>query len=327
MDENRPPYRLRAPGAAAPAPSYELPAYGDARRPRRRPRVDEHVIRPELDRREMIDGEIMQTFPAEFQHAVQNGDLDYLLRAHLASGYRVASDLVTRHDRDADFASDSAVVRDGIDPRTGSRYREELAFEIVSQQPRTRATRKAPTMLKRGIKRVFAVFVKQGVVAEWQPDESIKEKGRWVNLAADAKICHPSLAEPMPVGAILDAASADDTVARALDAKGNPVIREIRAKEKAAGKIEGLTAGKIEGLTAGKIEGLAAGKIEGLAAGKIEGLAEGKAEAILTVLAGRGLAPADDVRRLILGTKDLATLERWLLKAGTISSPEEIIED
>ncbi len=243
----------------------------------------------------MIDGEIVQTFPAELKHAVQNGDLDYLLRAHLAPGYRVATDLVTRHDRENDFASDSAVVREGIDPRTGSRHREELAFEIVSKQPQAKVTRKAQTMLKRGVERVFAVFVKAGVVTEWVPDERIEEKGRWVELAADAKISHPSLAEPMPVGAILDAASADDTVARALDAKGNPVIREIRAREKA----------------------------EGLAAGE----AKGKAEAILTVLAGRGLLLGDAVRRRILSTTDVATLERWLLKAGTVSSPEEIVED
>jgi hypothetical protein len=241
------------------------------------------VIRPELERREMIDGEILQTLPAEFEHAVQNGDLDYLLRAHLAQGYRVATDLATRHDRKADFASDSAVVRDGIDPETGSRHREELAFEIVSEQPKSRATRKAPTMLERGVKRVFAVFVKRGVVAEWEPDERLGKKGRWVELAADAKISHPSLAEPLPVGAILDAASVDDTVARALDAKGNSVIREIRAQE--------------------------------------------KAEAILTVLAGRGLALDDAVRRRILGTTDLATLERWLSKAGTVSSPQELVED
>ncbi len=303
MDENRHPYRLHAPGAADSAPSYELPAHRDAPRPRRRLRVDEHEIRPEVERREMIDGEILQTFPAELEHAVHNGDLDYLLRAHLAPGYRVATDLVTRHDRKNDFASDSAVVRDGIDPSTGSRYREELAFEVISKQPKAKVTRKAPTMRRRGVDRVFAVFVKTGVVAEWVPDERIKEKGRWVELAADAKISHPSLAEPMPVGAILDAASADDTVARALDAKGNPVIREIRAEEKA--------------------EGLAEGKIKGLAEGEIKG----KAEAILTVLAGRGLSPGAAVRRRILGTADLATLERWLLKAGIVSSPEEVVED
>ncbi len=299
MDENRPRYRLHAPSAADSAPSFKLPAHRDARRPRRRPRVDEHEIRPEVERREMIDGEMVQTFPAELKHAVQNGDLDYLLRAHLAPGYRVATDLVTRHDRKNDFAGDSAVVRDGLDPSTGSRYREELAFEVVSKQPKAEVTRKAPTMLKRGVDRVFAVFVKTDVVAEWVPDERIQEKGRWVELAADAEISHRSLAEPMPVGAILDAASADDTVARALDAKGNPVIRGIRAREKAEGKIEGLA----------------------------EGEAKGKAEAILTVLAGRGLHLEDAVRRRILSTTDLATLERWLLKAGTVSSPEEIVED
>ena len=295
MSEKRSPYRLHAPGAAVSAPSYDLPAHRDASRPRRRPRVDEHEVRPEVERREMIDGEILQTSPAELSHAVQNGDLDYLLRAHLAPGYRVATDLLTRHDWKNDFASDSAVVRDGTDPSTGSRYREELAFEIVSKQNKAEVTRKAPTMLARGVDRVFAVFVKTGVVAEWVPEDGSKAKGRWVELAADARISHPSLAEPMPVAAILDAASADDTVVRALDAKGNPVLREIRAKEKAEGKAEG----------------------------KIEG----KAEAILTVLAGRGLHPGDAVRRLILGTTDLAILERWLLKAGTVTSPEAVVED
>ncbi len=179
------------------------------------------------------------------------------------------------------------MVRDGTDPSTGSRYREELAFEIVSEQKKAAVTRKAQTMLKRGVDRVFAVFVKKRQVAEWVPDEGKKEKGRWVELAADAKISHPSLAEPMPVGAILDAASADDTVARALAAKGNPVIREIRA----------------------------------------EGEVKGKAEAILTVLAGRGLHPGGALRRRILSTTELATLERWLLKAGTAASPEEVVED
>ncbi len=47
----------------------------------------------------------------------------------------------------------------------------------------------------------------------------------------------------------------------------------------------------------------------------------------VTVLAGRGLSPGAAVRRRILGTADLATLDRWLLKAGTVSSPEEVVED
>ncbi len=117
------------------------------------------------------------------------------------------------------------------DPDTGSRYREDLAFEVVSEQTQAAVTRKAPTMLARGVQRVFAVFVKQGRVAEWVQEEG-KTKGRWVDLAADAKISHPSLAEPLPVAAILDATSVDDTVARALAAKGNSVIREISCSAK-----------------------------------------------------------------------------------------------
>ncbi len=72
MDRNRPHYRLHAPGAAVSAPAYELPGYRDAPRPWRRLNVDEHKIRPEVERREMVDGEMLQTFPAEFPHAILN---------------------------------------------------------------------------------------------------------------------------------------------------------------------------------------------------------------------------------------------------------------
>lgn len=297
MSDERPTYRLDAPGASSGA-AYELPAHGDVRGRRRAPRIDEHVIRPEVDRKEMIDGEIRQTSPADLPHAMLNGDLDYLLRAHVAPNYRVATDLLTRHDEDNDFASDSAVVREGIDPATGSRYCEELAFEVVSQQTLASITRKAPTMIRRGVHRVFAVMLKKRRVAEWQPEAAEPEKGKWVQLPADAEIVHPSLSAPMPVAAILDAASADDTVARALAAKGNPVIQQIRAQGSAEGKAEGKT----------------------------EGIAEGMAEAIAKVLEGRGLELSPSTRERILGTRDLATLETWLPKAGTVSSPEDLFD-
>jgi hypothetical protein len=62
----------------------------------------------------------------------------------VAPGYRVASDLKTRFEKESDFASDSAIVKDGIDPKTDRRYLEEVAFEVVSTQSRADVTTKAP---------------------------------------------------------------------------------------------------------------------------------------------------------------------------------------
>ncbi len=69
MDENRPPYRLHTPATADSAASYELPAQRDAPGPRRRPGVDEHEIRPEVERRDMIGGEILPSATAQSQLA------------------------------------------------------------------------------------------------------------------------------------------------------------------------------------------------------------------------------------------------------------------
>jgi hypothetical protein len=57
-----------------------------------------------------------------------------------------------------------------------------------------------------------------------------------------------------------------------------------------------------------------------------EGKAEGMAQAITRVLEGRGLELSPSTRERILGTRDLATLEAWLPKAGTVSSPEDLFD-
>lgn len=256
-------------------------------------RIDQHVIQPEIERKEMIGGKIRPMSPAEYPHATLNSDLDYLLRAHVAPGYRVATDLLTRHDEHNDFASDCAVIREGVDPATGTRFCEELAFEIVSTQSLASVSRKAPVMIRRGVERVFALLVKKGQLIEWISDPDLPEQGRWQPLDGNDRIEHPSLAEPLTVAALLDAASADDTVARALSAKGNAVIEDLKAESKADGRLEGK--------------------------------AEGMSQAILTVLTGRGLVVDEESRAEILRCKDVDTLDAWLLKAGVVSSAEEML--
>ncbi|WP_437754601.1 Rpn family recombination-promoting nuclease/putative transposase [Sorangium sp. So ce1389] len=61
------------------------------------------------------------------------------------------------------------------------------------------------------------------------------------------------------------------------------------------------------------------------AAGRAEGKAEGKAEAVLAVLAARGLTVDSDTRARIAECTDAAALARWLVRAVTAASAEEVI--
>jgi predicted transposase/invertase (TIGR01784 family) len=80
-----------------------------------------------------------------------------------------------------------------------------------------------------------------------------------------------------------------------------------------------------EGRAQGKAEGKAEGRAEGKAEGKAQGKAEGKAETVLTVLAARGLLVSESTRALIKAQTDLITLERWVVRALTAASAEELL--
>ncbi len=295
MDKNRPTRSMHTPGAASLSSSYRLPGAASPLR------VDDHVVEPESSRREvMIDGRIVQKLHADAPHGVQNADLAYVLYAHLAPGYRVATDLLTRFDERNDFASDTAVLKGGTDPATGTRYLEELAFEVISEQQSEKVvTTKAPTMLRRGVRRVFAVFLKQRELREWQPDEDAPRGGRWVLLDPDSSIEDPALSTPMPIRAVLDKAHSDDAVAEALLARGIPVWRRNRAEADA----------------------------EGEARGKAAGIAKGKADAILTILEKRGLAPDAADRSRLRSCKDLTTLDGWLDRALVAGSLADVFTE
>jgi hypothetical protein len=71
----------------------------------------------------------------------------------------------------------------------------------------------------------------------------------------------------------------------------------------------------------GKAEGKAEGKIEGEA----EGEAKGKAEALLMFLKRRGLAITDDQEHRIVTCTDLAIIDRWLDRAFSVASVEELL--
>jgi len=225
MDENRKSYSLKAPGSSG-SPVH-LPGRGPF------PRVDDHLVVPELTRDEMIGGRRIEASPAHPPHAMQHTELDYVVRAHVAPGYRTAADLLTRHDHDSDFATDVCVFKDGTDPATGARHLEEIAFEVVSEQNQGYVSEKALRMHRRGVRRIFTVWIKGQRVCEWSP-----ESRSWSLLDESLRIEDPCLVKPLAVAALLDAAAADNAVVEALAAKGNPALKEREAAVEAKSRAQ-----------------------------------------------------------------------------------------
>src|SRR6185295_6726480 len=108
--------------------------------------VDDHLVQPEVTRDEIIGGQRVVLSPAHEPHATEHSELGYVVRAHVAPGYGAATDLLTRHDEESDFATDTCVRKKGVDPETGGRYLEEIAFEVVSEQKEPWITEKALRM-------------------------------------------------------------------------------------------------------------------------------------------------------------------------------------
>jgi hypothetical protein len=279
MDERRPTYDLKAPGASG--PSIGLPSR------RSFPPLDEHLVEPEVTRDEIIGGRRVVAMPAHPPHATRQFKLDYVLEPHIAPGYIGAADLLTRVDADSDFASDACVYKAEIDPQTGTRHLEEIAFEVVSEQNEGDATEKALRMHRRGVRRIFAIFIKgQRRVCEW----SAESRG-WRLLDPSSHIEDPCLEVPLPVAALLDAAAANQAVVEALAAQGDPAIRRREA------------------------------------AARSEGEAIGKSKTILQFLDARGIAVSPSQREEILRCDDLDRLDRWARRAALASSAAEVLAD
>jgi hypothetical protein len=291
MDENRTRYSLKAPGRGGASPALRLPGRGSF------PRVDDHLVEPEVTRDEIIGGRRVVAMPALPPHADRQSTVDRV-GSCVASGYTAAAELLTRVDEDSDFATDICVRRDGVDPETGARYLEEIAFEVVSEQNVGDVTEKAERMNRRGVRRIFAIFLKRPRVCEWSA-----ESQSWRALDRDSQIEDPCLVTPLPVAALLDAGAAAIAVVKGLAAQGNPELqrREAEARAKA--------------------------EAQGEARGKVMGEAKGKAESILKVLTARGVAVSEEQQQEILSSNDLARLDRWLLRALQASSTGEVISE
>ena len=71
-------------------------------------------------------------------------------------------------------------------------------------------------------------------------------------------------------------------------------------------------------------KGRSQGRAEGREEGREEGQAAARAVTVLEVLDARGLPITDEQRRRIQECKDIDTLARWLRRAVTVASTEEI---
>jgi hypothetical protein len=197
--------------------------------PGRQPRIDERVATPET-REEYIDGRVVHALPASPEHADMQAGLARVLGTSTAPGYVTSVEMLTRTSANWDFAADVSIRKRGPDPETGTRHLEELAFEVKNTQSMSDLTRRAEQLAGRGVRRVFVICVrpgeevdeiKAGPVLEWS-----QEQHEWVELGEDAVIEDACLHGPLPVRALIDAAEGDDTMARTLLDKGNPVLRE-----------------------------------------------------------------------------------------------------
>ena len=269
-------------------------------------------------RHEVIDGRIVYVPPSDIPHGSRHSKVSALLEAYVRSGYDVVSDVLTRTSPRDDLAPDVSVVPLGKDPRTGGRRLEELAFEVVSTQRLSLASKRAAALTGRGVRHVFAIDVKRKRALEWS-----RETNAWEMLPAKGALRDRALALPLPFDALVHMAKSDDAVARALLAKKNPVIDGAIRDGRAEGEAKGRTEGRAEG----RAEGEAKGRAEGEAKGRADGQAQGKADALLKLLRARGLRVSSGHRARISGCTDARRLDRWIRRAVTARTVGDVLGD
>jgi hypothetical protein len=102
------------------------------------------------------------------------------------------------------------------------------------------------------------------------------------------------------------------------------------ARHKFLSLLHGAARGPLRGILEGLTEAYGMGALEmiykeGEAEGEARGRAEGEAKALLKILRTRGLAIDATAEARILATRDLALFDRWLERALTASSVDEVL--
>jgi Uma2 family endonuclease len=252
---------------------------------------------------EILDGEVEYVPPSDEPHGVRQSKIGGLLEVYVVDGYRCAADMLTRAAVRSDVAPDASVYPAERDPRTGGRKLEDLAFEIVGSERLSHAAKKARFLVKRGVRRVFAVDVKGRRVLEW----SMKARA-WEALPDDGEIEDRAFVLPLPLRPLIDASAIDDAVARALIAKNNPVLREENERAEERGKQKGFVAGEIKGRAEGRIEG--------------------KIEALLVFFERKKIPVSKEVeaRLRAAAANNAGQVHRWIAQAYDGARPEDLLK-
>ncbi len=243
------------------------------------PDIDDRLALPAAGY-EIIDGVVRFVPHADPPHTERHHSISALIGAHAHADFKVAIDMLTRTSKIADIAPDVSVFPRAPDPVTGGRALEQLAFEIVSEQSSSVATKKAAKLAGRGVRRVFAIDIWRGRIVEWS-----RASDPWQVHDVRGQLSDPALAVPLPVSALLEVASIDDEVARALIAKGNPVFETATANA----------------------------------------VAKGYAQAVIDILAARRVSVSDEQRARILAEREVARLDEWLRRALVCDSVGELM--
>jgi predicted transposase YdaD len=114
-----------------------------------------------------------------------------------------------------------------------------------------------------------------------------------------------------------------ELVASALQGRPREMFVSIADSLIAKGRAAGLSEGRAAGLS----EGRAAGLSEGRAAGLSEGRAAGLSRAVLRVLEHRSVPVSEPVRARLEATRSEHQLQRWLERALTASSVDDVFDD
>ncbi len=197
------------------------------------PGVDDRLAIPEAGE-EFIDGVRCKVIAEEAEHADPQCQLAYVVRACVADGYIASTELLTRSDRDNDFATDVCVRRAGKDPQTGQRYLEELSFEVANTQKLNDLDSRAKKLVKRGVRRVFGLMVEDGEVYEWTRS-GVRRQG-----SLDGEIRDRVFHTPLRIRAVLDAAEAKRLVFEALVNEEDPNLGRYVEKKEAESRKETL---------------------------------------------------------------------------------------
>jgi flagellar biosynthesis/type III secretory pathway protein FliH len=168
-----------------------------------------------------------------------------------------------------------------------------------------------------GLLQVQYVFLELPKLAERKPDTGA-EQWAWLFVHAPELDQVPGDLPRGPYRQALELANKATFTQEELDAY-QKVIDEIQ-------QVRELAEAKwAEGEAAGFTKGESAGFAKGESAGFAKGETAGKAAALLAILTARGLAVSPEARARIQACQDASTLERWLARALTAASTEEVL--